>query len=77
MKSDIMTTMRGTSTKCCKPWKALIRGLGDSPKPVQITELFGDASSLAEQWLTQTNESLALIKRVQSLVEGFEAVYGT
>lgn len=53
-----------------------IRGFGDNPAPGRVIELVGDAPTLAEQWLQQADESLARLRRVAELVEGFETPYG-
>ncbi|MDD5036133.1 MAG: hypothetical protein PHE55_15385 [Methylococcaceae bacterium] len=53
-----------------------IRGFGDSPKPVHMIELLGEAHTQAEEWLQQADHSLTRIERVAELVEGFETPYG-
>ena len=53
-----------------------IRGYGDSQKPGAEIELLPGATSEADEFLRQSNESLDRLDAVTQLIEGYETPYG-
>lgn len=53
-----------------------IQGYGDSQKPDVEVELLPGATEAASDFLANRSESLSRLKRVASLIEGFETPYG-
>ena len=53
-----------------------IRGYGDSQKPGAEIELMPGATSEADAFLSEHNESLACLDAVTELIEGYETPYG-